>query len=351
MSNKKESKASKKKTKKKSPSRKIACWISFVAFIVYAILSTVGCWYVRHPMSWITEQNNKLPKFVSAPLMYFGDRTAFITDAMGWTGHDAVYEFDEEPPNGQILFAGMPKRIGKPAPRDITVLNRGDFLIGWSPSMRLPIWAAYHVPKEAKFELKPRPNFRRDRSVASSPAANAFARTGYDRGHMAPNYAIATRFGEDAQKKTFLMTNIAPQKPSLNRGPWREIEHRIVDLWTQKYGEIWVIIGAVTSSSSHSRETISGTSIAVPEYYYTLMVAQTDEGVRALAILMPQSIPFAAFPVHYIVTIKELEQITGFDFLPDLPNFIQSPLESDRPTRLWPIRWFDAIKLILLRYV
>ncbi len=350
MSNKKSKRTPGKKTGRFGFSRKAACWMSFTLLCMYALFSAAGFWYVRHPMSWIAQQNKKLG-IISAPLVYFGDRAAFITDAMGWTGHDAVYEFDEEAPNGRILFAGAPKRIAYPAPNDIAILNRGEFLVGWSPSLRHPVWAAYHVPREAKYKLTPRPNFRRDRSVVTSPPANAYARTGYDRGHMVPNYAITTRFGEDAQKKTFLMTNIAPQKPSLNRGPWREIEHRIADLWTQKYGEIWVIVGAVAGDGGNSRETISGTSIAVPEFYWTLITAQTEEGIRALAILMPQTIPFSAFPVHYIVTVKELEKITGLDFLPDLPGFIQSPLESDRPTRLWPIRWFDVIKLILLRYV
>ncbi len=340
-----------KKTKPANKSRRIASWLSLITLVLYIAFSCVGSWYVRHPLSWIEQQNAKLPKLLTMPLMYFGDRAAFITDAMGWTGHDAVYEFDEEAPAGQILFAGMPKRIDYPAPKDIKVLNRGDFLVGWSPSQRYPVWVAYHVPAEAKHPLTPRPKFQQDRSVASSPKANIYSRSGYDRGHMAPNYAITTRFGKDAQKKTFLMTNIAPQRPALNRGPWREIEHRITDLWTKKYGEIWVIVGTVNNSRDSTFTTSSGTAIDAPEYYYTLMLAQTKEGIRALAILMPQTVSFDTFPVHYIVTIKELEKITGLDFLAELPSFIQSPLETDRPTRLWPIRWFDVIKLILLRFV
>ena len=49
------------------------------------------------------------------------------------------------------------------------------------------------------------------------------------------------------------------------------------------------------------------------------------------------------------VTIGELEEKTGLDFLSELPKFIQRPLESDRPTRLWPIRLRDIFKLISLR--
>ncbi len=45
---------------------------------------------------------------------------------------------------------------------------------------------------------------------------NDYTHSGYDRGHMAPNYAIATRYGQEAQKETFLMSNIVPQLGNLN---------------------------------------------------------------------------------------------------------------------------------------
>ena len=58
--------------------------------------------------------------------------------------------------------------------------------------------------------------------------------------------------------------------------------------------------------------------------------------------------PWGAWPTRYLITIDELEELTGLDFLPDLPEFIQSPLESELPSRLWPIRRTDALKQILL---
>ena len=40
---------------------------------------------------------------------------------------------------------------------------------------------------------------------------------------MAPNFAIATRYGEEMQRQTFKMSNISPQSPALNRGVWRDV--------------------------------------------------------------------------------------------------------------------------------
>lgn len=338
----------KKKKKKISPARRRVRITSVVLTALALLYACVADWYSHHSPEWLAEADAEWPRLITAPLLYVGDRVGMVTDAFGWTGHDAVYDFDEPAPEGEVFFAGAPRRIGPPAPDDIQILDRGEFVIGYSPKLRHPAWVAYHVPPNAKFPHDKRPGFHRDGEVPSSPAAGDYAHTGYDRGHMAPNYAIETRFGKDAQKRTFAMTNVSPQSPSLNRGPWREMEHRIADLWTAKYGEIWVIVGAV-SGTTGSRETLSGSTIEVPEKFYMVIVAQTTEGVRALAVLMPQRIGYGAFPVHNILTIDKLEEITGFDFFPEMPGFLQDALEADLPTRLWPIRFFDALKLVGIR--
>ncbi len=269
-----------------------------------------------------------------------------MTDALGWTGSDIVYEYDEEAPSGATTFAGLPVRVGVSAPDDIRVLDRGEFIVGWSPKLRHPVWVAYHVPVKAAYEVGARPNFTKD-TEAASPTASAYERSGYDRGHMAPNYAIASRFGTAAQKKTFLMSNIAPQAPALNRGVWREVEHRIADLWTARWGEIWVIVGCIPSENG---KKIGQGGIDVPDKFYQIIVAQDGYDVRAIALLFDQDVPWKMWPTRALATIDEVEELSGLDFLPDLPEFIQRPLESGRPTRLWPIRVRDVFKQIAIRF-
>ena len=312
----------------------------------YILLSVVGCWYVSHPWQWLSENRDDLPAIITMPMEYFGDRAKMLFDGLGLTGQDAVYDLDEPAPVESVFFAGPPVRTGYPAVSDVQMMDRGEFVVGWSPSLKHPLWVAYHVPAEKGYEAGKRPAFRADPKAPGSPSAAAYKGTGYDRGHMAPNYAIATRFGTDAQKETFYMSNISPQKPALNRGPWREIEHRIADLWTAKYGDIWVIVGCVPGDP----EDRLASGVDVPKAYWQLVVAKSSDGVRALALYMPQSIPFSAFPVHNIVTIDELERRTGLDLLAELPNFFEKPLEAHLPTRLWPVRAIDVFRLIGLRF-
>ena len=334
----------KQKKGKRSRSRRLSLKVGAILLGLLAVLCATGDWFVHHPRTWIAEQPAPLAKV----LLWFGNPVADITDALDWTGYDTVAEYDTEAPSGSVTFAGAPVRTGAPAPADIKVLDRGEFLIGWSDSLRHPVWCAYHVVRDARHENAKRPGFTKDKFVPAAPSPDAYTRSGYDRGHMVPNYAIVTRYGEDAQKRTFRMSNIAPQSPALNRGVWRDVEHRIADLWTARYDEIWVIVGCI---SPRNGETLSGTAIDVPESYYQVIIAQEGMDVRALAVLFDQSVGWNDWAARHIVTIDTLEELTGLDFLPELPSFIQEPLEADLPNRLWPIRPLDIFKQIALRFM
>lgn len=338
--------------KKKAPRsalRSLSAFVGIGLVLVTTLLACAGNWYVHHPKKWLDSKASSWPRFITWPLEYFGSPFADITDALGFTGHDAVYEYDQEAPSGSVYFAGAPKRVGAPAPDDIVILDRGEFKIGWSNKMRHPVWCAYHVPQDVKHYIDKRPSFTIDKSVRSSPKPGDYTGSGYDRGHMAPNYAIASRFGLAAQKLSFMMSNIAPQTPQLNRGVWREVEHRISDLWAKRYGEIWVVVGALSTESK--TETVSATDIDVPIAYYQVVVAQEGLNVRALALMFNQhGVKYGEWPSRHLISIDELEELTGLDFNPQLPDFIASPLEAELPSRLWPVGFCGLFNQLLLHY-
>ena len=337
--------------------KRAARWAAAIAATIIIASTVTGMIVMRGPIDSILDMKARWPAIVWWPVSYFGDRALFLTDALGLTGSDTFYSYDMPPPSGEIFFAGEPVRVSDPAPHDVKTIIRGDFAIGWSAQLRHPVWVAYHVPAEERFPVGKRPSFREDREAKRCPSPNLYTKTGYDRGHMAPNWALSTRFGEDAQKASFLMTNVSPQRPNLNRGAWREMERLISDFWTANYGEIWVVVGTVPSTSG-AAQTLPGSDVDIPAAYYMIIVAETvtkngSEGepyeVRALAVKIPQNVPWNAFPVHNIVSIDEIERETGFDFLPELPGFIQTPLEAETPTRLWPVKLADIPGLILMR--
>ena len=326
-------------------SRSLALKGGAVFLFILLIWSWAALWFVHHPRAWLEAHCASWPRLVTAPLLWMGEPLGDVTDAVGLTGEDAVQTTDRPAPSDSVLFAGLPVRRSSPAPKDIVVLDKGEFKVGWSPSLRHPVWVAYHVPAAAISEAGKRPGFKQDKDAANSPTAAHYAKTGYDRGHMAPNYAIATRFGREAQNRTFLMSNVTPQTPRLNRGVWRDIEHRIAELWTHRWGEIWVIVGCI----SNEPRNLADTDIDIPTRFYQVVVAQNGNEIRAMAMLVEQNVPWKAWPTRYLVSIDELEELTGFDFLADLEDGTEDALEAQLPSRLWPICFGDLLDLVRLR--
>ena len=128
-----------------------------------------------------------------------------------------------------LIYGGAPRALTESAANRVLV-NRG-YAVGYSDARANPLWAAYRMQDLARIPEAPkRPErFETDRRTAARVGPEAYSGSGYDRGHLAPNYGIATRYGAAAQKETFLMSNIAPQRHALNAGLWQDLERRNLD--------------------------------------------------------------------------------------------------------------------------
>lgn len=66
-----------------------------------------------------------------------------------------------------------------------------------------------------------------------------------------------------------------------------------------------------------------------------ILLDESDGRLRAQAFVFPQETPAFAEPDGYLVTIDEVERRTGLDFLPELPDELETALEARRPERAW----------------
>jgi endonuclease G len=318
--------------------------LSALSILALLLLSGAANWCVHQPRHWQQAQSARLPAPLADLAVRLGNASADLTDALALTGSDATAPLPSAFPTNRILCFGAPRRLpNSPAPNDITVLSKTGFTVGYSPSLRHPVWVAYQVQAVRKPVLLPRPStFKPDPAARNAPQHKDYAKSGYDRGHMAPNLAIATRFGKDAQAQTFLTSNICPQRSSLNQGPWCNLEFRLSELWPERFGSVWVITGALSTPSG--KRLPSG--IDIPTAFYQIAVASKDGKLHAFAVYMPQNIRRRAYTRTALVSIDEIEALTGLDFLADLPDDIEAPLEAATPTRLWPVGPVGACKLL-----
>ncbi|MBI2496945.1 MAG: DNA/RNA non-specific endonuclease [Opitutae bacterium] len=292
----------------------------FVANLV--LWCALGGWYLFQPPA----RQQEVAQLVGN---LFDSRKEITAFDVAWDLWQLYYSDDYVrtvlPGDKTHVYGGAP--VGGP----LRVLANTGYVVGYSDLLGDPLWAAYRVrdtdlkdspPRPEQFALDPRTVARIDPAV--------YDRSGYDRGHLAPNYAIATRYGPQAQAETFLMSNVMPQKHGLNAGLWKSLEQKIATSYPGRFGEVWVIAGPVFGPRPDKLRR----RVAVPEACYMIIVDESDGRIRAEAFVFPQD-PVSTQLDTYLTSIDEIERRTGLDFLAGLPDEAESALESRKVERAW----------------
>ena len=195
------------------------------------------------------------------------------------------------------LFGAPANAPGNPP---VTAIVNHGFALGFSSDRGQPLWAAYQVAAAVRDLDFERPEFFYDDSrlpeawrIGTQGYGKVAGKT-YDRGHMVPNFAINTQFGRVAQFETFLMSNIVPQRSTMNRGIWKNLEHGIVKSYAPMRKHVWVMTGPVFAANPPMIERRGGKRVPVPEALF-LIIAEPERfpydspnNLNILALMVPQ---------------------------------------------------------------
>jgi len=130
------------------------------------------------------------------------------------------------------------------------------------------------------------------------------------------------------------MSNMSPQLPGFNRG-----------IWANEKESIYVVTGPVLTKDVYP--TIGINEVAVPEYYYKVILDYSGDETKAIGFILPNE--KSSEPLqNYAVTIDKVESFTGIDFYPALPDDIEESLESAVDTSLWSFKQFTSSKSTIL---
>ena len=300
---------------------KLLVWLNVAAVL------TLGGWYLVQPES----RQQEVTRLVGNA---FAQQKRVSPLDVAWDLWQLYYADSAvgavAPGDKAIVYGGVPQTGGLVTQR---VLRNKAYIVGYSETLANPLWAAYRVVDLKRIpDSPPRPErFETDERTMARVAADDYTGTGYDRGHLAPNYAIATRHGESAQRETFLMSNITPQRQALNAGLWKELEMKIATSYPARYGEVWVLTGPIFGP----RPQKLGGGVAVPDAFFKIVIDETEGRLRTQAFIIPQETPAGSAANAFIVSIDEIEQRTGLNFLHEIEDEAERAVEAQRATRLW----------------
>lgn len=221
------------------------------------------------------------------------------------------------------------------------LLFRQGYVVSHNNWLKIPNWSAYHISSTTLQGTLGRSNdFRDDQDLKSWQRSEPadYKRSGYDQGHMAP--AGAMKRGAEAMSESFLLSNMVPQVGiGFNRGIWRILEDKVRD-WAVARGEGWVFVGPVFQEADGSGmmkfKLIGKSRVAVPTHNFMILVTRDRQGtLDAIAFMLPNAKAEVDQLASFIVSIHEIERLTGLDFLDKLSDDQEDELESRRPSVLW----------------
>ncbi|SIN68176.1 endonuclease G [Sulfurivirga caldicuralii] len=255
----------------------------------------------------------------------------------GWYAHEVYVA------RPQMAWMGVPQETR----RDLShltahVLRNPGFMLSYSEWKGSPLWVTYKLFRPEKpHPVGKRPPFRPDWRTLRHVTSDDYTGSGYDRGHMAPNYAIALLYGRRAQEATFLMSNIAPQCHRLNSKWWQRLESAAIDHFTRHFREIWVVTGPVWDEKPRY---LKRAWIDIPDAFYKIFVGIDIAGrPHALAFMVPQTVRGFEPLSKYLTTIDAIEARTGLDFFWRLPDAQEARLEREAATGAFHLRAVDRL--------
>jgi len=213
------------------------------------------------------------------------------------------------------------------------VRNVGDFWISFDGQTKNARYVVEYLDgTDSEPETDRHSGFRQDDDlpVEFRPSDSDYAGSGFDRGHLA---ASANHLGTpEANYATFLLSNVAPQHPGLNRRAWKRLESLVRDT----YGNPVIIFTAplyLPDESGRIRlDTIGTSRIWVPTHFGKAILTHDKSGVATMAHWICPNVDTGSNSLDvYRVTGDEFEAAVGLDLWAPLPDEIENRLEAAKP--------------------
>lgn len=216
-------------------------------------------------------------------------------------------------------------------PHHVLVLTNIGYVVGYDEGRKAPAWVCFKLFTVPTLKPPKRTGtFKADTRTQSRVSSAVYAHSGYDMGHCAPDKAISLCYGPEAVSETYLLSNVLPETPALNRHAWMLLEKKEIEQYAQQFEETWTITGPIFDAQP---KTLSG-GVQIPRALYRLIVDEENGRPRVLAFILPQRIETKAKAGDYVTSVDEVERQTGLDFLSDLPADVQDRLET-ATNRMW----------------
>ncbi|MBV9211913.1 MAG: DNA/RNA non-specific endonuclease [Acidobacteria bacterium] len=222
------------------------------------------------------------------------------------------------------------------------LLDKPQYAASYNRDLGRPNWVSWHLSSNWIGSVARQNDFRNDTTLPAGwyqVQGTDYTGSGFDRGHYCPSGDRTNTVADNSA--TFLMTNMMPQAPDNNQGPWEALESYCRTL-VSSGNELYIVAGGSGSGGTGSNgfaTTIAGGHVGVPSQTWKVIivlpnasgndVTRVTTSTRTIAVIMPNQQGIRANDWHgYRVSVDQVESLTGYDFFSNLPASIQSVIEA-----------------------
>ena len=210
----------------------------------------------------------------------------------------------------------------------VTALCFEGYAVLHSGVSRTPLAVAEHLTRArmaAARETRREGNFHEEDQLPAEERARLadYARSGFDRGHMAPAGDMATA---SSMAESFSLSNMVPQNPGSNRCLWEGIESSVRRL-AAEVSDVFVVTGPIFAGETLER---INDRVLVPTSLFKAVYVPR----RGAAAYLVENAPGMAWRA---VSMSELRQISGIEAFPGVAAATRDrllPLPEPQPSNV-----------------
>lgn len=226
-------------------------------------------------------------------------------------------------------FACAHLQFGTPLESD-QIICRVGYAVGYNYSRKSADWVAYRLtPEIVNGTASRQDDFRADELIPLIYQAQVkhYVEPVYDMGHLVSSESQDLTIQMNSE--TFIMSNIAPQLPGLNRAVWKGLENR-ERKWTGIRGELFVYVGMLYEGDT---QTYINDALPVPSHFFKIIYDPAAHD--SIAYLFPHEAIYTSKLDNYLTTIDAIELRSGLNLLSGLNDETEEALENLQALKQW----------------
>jgi endonuclease G len=199
---------------------------------------------------------------------------------------------------------------GFPQAQGVQPLCQQAYLVGYDASAKLPRFVTYELLPQNALGCVARTNaFAANQYIPNGAVPADYIGTNYDKGHMAPDGDLS--WDPQVEYESFLMTNMAPQAGSLNRGICKLLETSVRGWVVQRNQSYTIYVGGVYNAQDKK----IGNGVVVPHGFYKIVINNQTNEIAGWAF--PHVAPYPNLGndlTKFRLPVQQIQQIAGVQY-------------------------------------